>query len=651
MPLFTGDCPFHKKCSLDFFCNDHFTLCCSSCRKEGECHHKCNVVSYDSVDLNVVQTFLSKVTKKLEKELAKIASVCIKGLTERQTELVKEIQQAKEAVNAYFHALEVRKDGLIKELDDMIEDNEFTNLIRELKETEVKHTNTLIHGRRTIAEWDIKRGKEMVQRASDILSETRELAAKTKQAESTIKYRLHVSFLSASAEPTLGKIVSNRTEHVNVLKHNENNNKKYSYPLIEKLPLNRVSSYSQPPDSPMTTTLPASLSPRYRMDALIKSRINYSLKSLTTPSPSSSPPPPTPQIAEIMRRKSSSKKSSKKPLSPLTPVLPIITLEQCGMSDNVLNNSEIAHDSDLFLSSSPLKKIGQLKFYGVLNNSVFIENLPDEINKVSLSAVFSSVNITKIRIFENGSDEDSDDGDNDNNYDDDGECRGYCRHCCGCPCRCYDDDNYVAKCAIVTLDTHSDVKTFVKSYGECEINENVIKVTRIPSNSVIIAGPLGVPLAESFRELFGGSVSSFLADNYGVVTFDSEKAAEEMLVHAKEIIVECMDIPVEPCTGSPPHNGSDDDDDENDDDDDSDDDSDDDENDNERDSIVMRNVPNNITKDEIKRIFEGINVVEIKADSVSDNKYVLNWTVKFDTSIDIRDIMKIINDTTVIKSY
>lgn len=587
IPVFTGECPSHSGCTLDFFCNDHFALCCEECRKEGGHHQKCNVVPYGSVDLQVVQSFLPKVTKKLERELTKTNDVYMKALSEREAELKESISQAKESIYAYFRALEIQRDELISQLDRLSEKNDYTELIQKLSEAEAAGAGILACGKRAIAEWDSSRGKEMVQTTSDVLLGTRAFASKVKVAEPATKCKVSVCFSPAYPEPLLGNITTERIEigkseegTTNKVKREQNDdgsaesaNKRIAQPY--KRPQEKPFSPRNPPTPPFTAYSPSNA----QRDVLMRSKARNSGKKLVR-----SPSPTTPSSGldkSKLTEESSSHRTfncgSRYPKYPVPPPL-------AGAGQNYC---EGRHDSNV---AEPLK------FLRVFNNSVFVENLPPNVSRRDFYETFPAVKFYSIYFPRN-------------DFVD-------------VPDSCSDANKW----AIVTLESSSDVEILLSYYDGCIMNGNAVKITKIPRNSVFVSSLFDVSFAETLCEMFNGIAYATLADRYGIITFESGEAVVEMLAYAKDMDVVHKEIDVVLVPNQDDTTGD------------------------SSNSLLIRNVPKDVTKDEIEKIFEDINIVDIRPELDVNDESVSNWVVKVDDSVDVKKVVRDISDTIVIKS-
>ena len=542
---YTGECPTHRGQPLDFFCNDHFALCCSECRKKGGSHAKCNVVSYGSVDLRVMQAYLPKVAKKLERELCKADGACVKGLSERQAELERNIAQTKEAINAYFRALEAQRAQLIAELDRVLEENDFSALISELRAASANGTSVLVAGKRAVAEWDTTNGKEMVQRTSDVLFEARALAAMTKRAESAMKSPVCVSFSPSAPEPSLGKVVCGKATTA---------------------------------ADPKETLKKSANGPKHDANEI-----------KTTSSQTTRPQKGNSKVSEKSRASRSPSKAQKK--SPAS---------ESKTSRKVSDRSRHGIVS---------RGAGTLEIFDVPNNSVFVSNLPFEIDDSLAREVFSGSEVSSVRLIE-----------------DDSGADGSCE--CAAP---------PTKSAVVTLSADYGVELFVDEYEGCIVNDYELETATIPDNSVLLSGTFADSLAETFCEMFHGVGFATFPGAHAVLSFGSSEAALDMLKCASEMSVEYKDIEVVPAPINIVENDDDDDD------------------DGEvmmNNSVVVKNVPSVISADEVRSIFEGADVVSVDADKEGggEDGLLLDWVVTLGPDTDIQEVLRGFEDIIIVRS-
>lgn len=160
-------CDVHKE-PLDYFCADHYCLCCVCCGLSdgGGCHSGCRVVDVEAVDMEAVGARLGESVRELEESVAAADAFPAAELERQEDRLEASILAAKERISTAFgelrDAIERRELELLELLEHAYDVNSVTEALWGLRDIdEVAEILENAHVREESLRAKIKQGVDM----------------------------------------------------------------------------------------------------------------------------------------------------------------------------------------------------------------------------------------------------------------------------------------------------------------------------------------------------------------------------------------------------------------------------------------------------------------------------------------------------------
>lgn len=171
---FTGKCEAHSGSPLDFFCKDHFCLCCAKCMLEGGAHSNFRVNPLSEVDQRSIVARLPRIAAKLETLVRKARRLSEKGLQKKQQTFEQNICAVRDKIRTTFSelraALDAREQDLLAQANRILAEHSVAcgggssgDYVQGLKDAAV----ALDGVRRVEQFWNVTKPKEMIYRAGE----------------------------------------------------------------------------------------------------------------------------------------------------------------------------------------------------------------------------------------------------------------------------------------------------------------------------------------------------------------------------------------------------------------------------------------------------------------------------------------------------
>ena len=183
--FFLDRCEDHASYPLDFFCRDHFCLCCSLCKDRDGRHNGCNVVPLADLSTEEILRHITKASDNLKEKLGKLAKLSLDDLKSRADEFNHKISEVKETVAKTFSELRCvlneRESELMQEIERANDGNVAANTFAELSNTEGfksvldQATDEIKRKEEAPTAWDALKQKETVHMMCAIVDTSKRL--------------------------------------------------------------------------------------------------------------------------------------------------------------------------------------------------------------------------------------------------------------------------------------------------------------------------------------------------------------------------------------------------------------------------------------------------------------------------------------------
>ena len=175
-------CKKHSESPLNYFCKNHFCLCCAECQLKGGDHNGCSIIPFSAVDMGIVKSNLDTIVREFETNLNGAKNFPA-DILERKQSLYEErtndiTNKIRKTFDEMREAIDRKETELLNRVEEIFNEsiNSISTISVELNDLD-DIEEALNYAKEAQHNWDDSDAREMIQKVSEINESAKKIEA------------------------------------------------------------------------------------------------------------------------------------------------------------------------------------------------------------------------------------------------------------------------------------------------------------------------------------------------------------------------------------------------------------------------------------------------------------------------------------------